>query len=84
MVFVGVTTLTAGWMNVTGMSLPQISQPGTKAQGIVNLVLTVIIMASVVLIVAQAVPKWIRVIRGKPVYLEPDVGMVPVAIDRPK
>jgi carbon starvation protein len=73
MVFVGATTLTAGYMNITGIYWPQLSSPEKWVQGLVNLTLTGLIMLSVILIVADAIPKWIRAVRGRPVYIEPAV-----------
>jgi carbon starvation protein len=58
MTFVGVTTLTAGWKNMFGLYLPQISVDETQVQGIVNLLLTAIIMICVVVILGNAIPKW--------------------------
>jgi carbon starvation protein len=58
MAFVGVTTLTAGWKNIFALYLPQISIAETQVQGIVNLLLTSIIMICVVVILGNAIPKW--------------------------
>jgi carbon starvation protein len=63
MIFVGVTTLTAGILNIKNLFWPQIMQSGTMVQGGVNLVLTVIIMFCVVAILADAVPRWFRQLR---------------------
>ena len=71
MVFVGITTLTAGYMNITNIYLPQITNAGKQAQGLINLMLTLIIMIAVLIIFIDAVPKWIRVISGKqPLVIE--------------
>ncbi|MFA6133729.1 MAG: carbon starvation protein A [Phycisphaerae bacterium] len=70
MAFVGVTTLTAGWMNIRGIYLPQLSLPGKQLQGIINLVLTTVIMASAAIILIDAIPKWFRAARKSPVELE--------------
>ena len=75
MIFVGVTTLTAGWTNITGIYLPQLDQPEMQVQGIVNLTLTALIMLSVLVILADAVPKWVRAARGRPVYVEPEAAV---------
>jgi hypothetical protein len=37
----------------------------TEMHGIINLFLTVVIMGSVIIVIADAVPKWIAVIRGR-------------------
>jgi carbon starvation protein len=64
MTFVGVTTLTAGWKNIIGIYLPQILVDKTHTQGMINLTLTTIIMVCVILILGNAIPKWIK--RWKP------------------
>jgi hypothetical protein len=63
MVFVGVTTLTAGFLNIKNIYIPQMRADATQLPGIINLVLTVCIIASVIIIVSNAVPKWIRAAR---------------------
>jgi len=65
MIFVGVTTLIAGIMNISGIYIPQIGIPKNHLQGIINLTLTLIIMASVVLILRDAIPSWISAIRSQ-------------------
>ena len=70
MIFVGVTTLTAGRLNIRGIYLPQLSLPGKQLQGIINLVLTTVIMASAAIILIDAIPKWFRTARKSPVELE--------------
>lgn len=63
MSFVGITTLTAGWMNVVNIYIPQISEPAKMVPGIINLALTLLIMACVVIVLANAIPKWIAAVR---------------------
>jgi carbon starvation protein len=63
--FVAVTTLSAGVLNVLNLFGPQAMNPATRVQGSVNLVLTIIIMVCVVIVLAEAVPQWIAVVRGK-------------------
>ncbi len=71
MVFVGLTTLTAGWMNMTNIYYPMTSQPGNEVPGYLNLILTAVIMASVVIILADAIPKWYRTVKGtRPLFAE--------------
>jgi len=60
MLFVGVTTLTAGWQNVMNIYLPQLLEPGTRIQGFINTLLTVIIVTCVLIILSEAIPKWIK------------------------
>jgi len=63
MIFVGVTTLTAGTMNMLNIYIPQISEPAKMVPGIINLSLTILIMACVIIVLANAVPKWISAVR---------------------
>jgi hypothetical protein len=37
----------------------------TQLQGIINLLLMAVIMGSVVIVIADAIPQWIAVVRGK-------------------
>ena len=71
MVFVGTTTLTAGWMNMTNIYYPMISVPGTEVPGYLNLILTAVIMASVVAILVDGIPRWFQTVRGtRPLTVE--------------
>ncbi len=65
MTFVGITTLTAGWMNMINIYIPQISEPAKMVPGIINLSLTILIMACVVVVLANAIPKWVSAIKAK-------------------
>jgi carbon starvation protein len=65
MVFVGVTTLTAGFLNIKNIYLPLMRVPATNIPGLINLVLTVCIIVSVIIIVSNAVPKWIMAFRKR-------------------
>ena len=60
MIFVGITTMTAGIMNIKNIFFPQVLVAATRAQGLVNLFLTVIIMASLVIILVDSVPRWVK------------------------
>ncbi len=60
LVFIGITTVIAGIMNITGIYIPQLSVPQYFVQGLINLLLTGVMMLSVVIIVTDAVPGWIR------------------------
>jgi carbon starvation protein len=63
MAFVGVTTMTAGFLNIRNIYIPLVAETATRVQGLVNLILTIIIMASLVIILVDAVPRWIRALR---------------------
>jgi carbon starvation protein len=65
MLFVGVTTITACWMNIQNLYWSQIFVEKTMLQGIINLSLTLLIMCSVIVIVGNALPGWIKGYRNK-------------------
>jgi carbon starvation protein len=66
LVFVGITTLTAGSMNIITLFYPMVLVPKTEIQGFINLLLTVVIMTSVLIVIADAVPRWIAAVRRTP------------------
>jgi carbon starvation protein len=59
MIFVGVTTITAALLNIRNIYLPQLQDQSKFVPGLINLILTVSILVSVVIIFYNAVPKWI-------------------------
>jgi carbon starvation protein len=63
MTFVGITTMTAGFLNIKNLFIPQVMEASTRFQGAVNLLLTVVIMASLVIILVDAVPRWVKAAR---------------------
>ena len=65
LIFLGITTLTACWMNMINIYLPQIEVDGTYVKGLINLVLTGIIMVCAIVILANAVPKWVKAFSKK-------------------
>lgn len=65
MLFVGITTLTAGWKNVANIYLPQAADINTRTQGIINTCLTFAIVCCVLIILFNAIPKWIKAWKGK-------------------
>jgi carbon starvation protein len=65
LVFVGITTLTAAFENITNIYWPQMFVDKTQVQGIINFILTLIIIFCVFTIIFNAIPKWIAVIKGK-------------------
>jgi len=64
MTFVGITTMTAAILNIKNIYIPQMLVPSTMVPGLINLVLTVCIIVSVVIIIAYALPGWIRAMKG--------------------
>ncbi|OFX60247.1 MAG: carbon starvation protein CstA, partial [Bacteroidetes bacterium GWA2_30_7] len=65
MLFVGITTLTAGIKNILNIYLPQLDSEKTIVQGSINLTLTGLIIICVLIIIGDALPKWIKTIRNK-------------------
>ncbi len=67
LIFVSITTLTAGVMSVTDNFWPMAIGPDVthNFQGWVNTSLTIIMMVCVVVILANAVWKWTRVLSGR-------------------
>ena len=70
MVFIGVVTIYAGFTNMFDIYLPMINVQGTAVLGWVNFLMTAIIILSVVIILIDAVPKWVKVIQGKRALIE--------------
>jgi carbon starvation protein len=65
MTFVGITTISGGILNMINLYIPQMLNPDSRIQGTINTVLTGLILICVVLIILEAIPKWIRK-SGKP------------------
>ncbi len=65
MIFVGVTTLTAGWQNIRNIYLPQAIEAETRVTGIINMTLTTVIVICVFIILLDAIPKWVKAWQGK-------------------
>ena len=65
--FVAVTTLTAGVMSVRDNFWPMAigPDPALHLQGYVNTTMTVIMMVCVIVILTNAVWRWMRVLRGR-------------------
>lgn len=63
MAFVGITTITGGIMNMINIYIPQMLDPASRIHGTINTVLTGLILICVVLIIVEAIPKWLK---GKP------------------
>src|ERR1035438_1019434 len=72
LIFIFIVTFTAGVENITNIYYPQVLNPKTIIQGIINLSLTGIIMICAISIFFDAVPKWLKVIKRKEPVLEPE------------
>jgi carbon starvation protein len=60
MIFVGFTTLYAGVSNMIYIYYPQILHESSRVKGVINLLLTAVIIVCVLIIFANAIPRWIR------------------------
>jgi carbon starvation protein len=60
MTFVGITTMTAAVLNIKNIFIPQLLERTTLVPGMINLVLTLAIFVSVIIIFANAVPGWLK------------------------
>jgi len=60
MTFVGITTMTAAFLNIKNIYLPQIKDTSTLVPGFINLILTLSIIISVIIILINAVPNWFK------------------------
>jgi carbon starvation protein len=58
--FVGITTLYAGITNVVTIYYPQMITPATMVPGLINFVLTVLIILCLFVIFGNALPRWLR------------------------
>jgi carbon starvation protein len=66
MLFVSITTLVAGWLNITENFIPLIENPVTATQGYVNSALTAIMMVCAVVILIESFRRWFKVlVRGE-------------------
>jgi hypothetical protein len=60
---VGITTITAAYLNIKNIYIPQVIDSATKVPGLINLILTLSILICVVIIFYNAVPKWAKAFR---------------------
>jgi carbon starvation protein len=70
MCFVGVTTLTAGVLSIKNIFWPLTSKPGQVFAGYLDSTLMAIFIIGVVLVVFDAVRRWIAVLNGAPAPTE--------------
>lgn len=63
MTFVGITTMTAAFLNIKNIYIPQVGEAATMIPGLINLILTLSIIISVIIIIFNAIPNWFRAIR---------------------
>ena len=70
MCFVGVTTMTAGVLSIKNIFWPLTSTPGQVFTGYLDSTLTAMFIVGVVLVVFDAVRRWIAVLNGAPAPTE--------------
>lgn len=66
-----ITTLSAGWLSITDRFLPMTKLPGKTFQGYLNAGVTILMMLCVVVVIADALPRWRRGRAGGVVADEP-------------
>jgi carbon starvation protein len=66
MCFVGVTTITAGVLSIRNIFWPLTAQPGQRFTGYLDSALMAVFIAGVVLVVFDAVRRWVAVMNGAP------------------
>jgi carbon starvation protein len=70
MCFVGVTTISAGVLSIQNLLWPLRLKPGMYFTGFLDTTLMVIFITGVVLVLVDAVRRWIMVLNGAPVPVE--------------
>ena len=70
MVFVGVTTVTAGVLGIKNIFWPLTSKPGQVFTGYLDSILMTIFILGVVLVVIDAVRRWMMTLNGAPAPVE--------------
>ena len=64
--FISVTTLTAGWMSITGNFYPLTRDPARATQGWVDTILTAVLMLAAVVVLIASARKWLDWRHGRP------------------
>jgi carbon starvation protein len=70
MLFVGVTTITAGVLSIRDIFWPLTAKPGQQITGYIDSTLLAAFIAGVVLVVFDAARRWVAVMRGAPAPVE--------------
>lgn len=64
--FVATTTMTAGWLSITGNFIPLTRDPATAFQGWLDAILTAIMMTALVIVLVDSLRKWKAVLFPRP------------------
>lgn len=70
MIFVGITTISAGVLSIENIFWPLRLKPGKVFSGYLDTTLMIIFIAGVVLVLIDAVRRWMMVLNGAPVPVE--------------
>ncbi len=81
MIFVGITTLSAGVLSIKNIFWPLTMNPNTALQGYLDSILMLIFIIGVILVVFDAIRRWIKTLRGDPI---PHEAFGPPVIDENK
>ena len=81
MIFVGITTLSAGVLSIKNILWPLTMNPNTALQGYLDSILMFIFIIGVILVVFDAIRRWIKTLRGDPI---PREAFGPPVIDENK
>jgi len=73
-VFIGFTTLYAGFTNIINIYFPQVLESETLVQGIINLSLTGVIIFCASVVFINAIPKWIKAYNERKTVVVEDVN----------
>jgi carbon starvation protein len=64
LVFVGITTLSAGVESVKRIFWPMLDKPATHTTGVVNVAVTVLLLVCMILVIAGSAARWWSLVRG--------------------
>jgi carbon starvation protein len=64
--FVGTTTITAGIQSVIGIYYPMSQAPATRVTGLVNLVVTSLLLVGVAFVIGGSVRRWLALSKAEP------------------
>jgi carbon starvation protein len=72
--FVGVTTITAGIQSVLHIYFPMTQVSGTRVTGLVNMIVTSVLLVGVAFVIAGSVRRWLFLFKGEQKLAAPSVS----------
>jgi carbon starvation protein len=72
--FVGTTTITAGVQSVLGIYYPMSQVPATRVTGLVNLIVTSVLLVGVAFVIGGSVRRWLSLYKQGPPLAVPSTG----------